>query len=63
VVERRYAGPVTYFQVALDGVALEIEVLAPSGAAAEGEAVTVSPAPRTAGGIEPRIFRRGEPGA
>ena len=57
VVERRYAGPVTYFQVALAGAStLEIEVLAPSGAAAEGDAVAVTALPD--GLIAPRIFKR-----
>jgi len=41
VTERRYAGPVSYFQVALDG-AHEVEVMAPSEAAAEGDAVAVA---------------------
>jgi ABC-type Fe3+/spermidine/putrescine transport system ATPase subunit len=55
VVERRYAGLVTYFLVDLLGGA-EIEVLAPSGAAAEGDAVAVAP---TAGDgrIVPRIWK------
>ena len=55
VVERRYAGLVTYFLVDLLGGA-EIEVLAPSGAAAEGDAVAVVP---TAGDgrIVPRIWK------
>jgi ABC-type Fe3+/spermidine/putrescine transport system ATPase subunit len=63
VVERRYAGPVTYFQVALAGASTpasaEIEVLAPSGAAAEGDAVALAPiAPGAGGKIAPRIFKR-----
>ncbi|HEV7515366.1 MAG TPA: ABC transporter ATP-binding protein [Thermoanaerobaculia bacterium] len=66
VVERRYAGPVTYFQVALEGgssaaaaTPREIEVLAPSGAAAEGNMVAVAPlAPLLDGPIVPRIFKR-----
>ncbi len=48
VVSRRYGGPVTYYRVALDeaaGAAPEIEVLAAAGAAAEGDAVRVAPAP------------------
>jgi hypothetical protein len=60
VIERRYAGPVTYYQVALAG-GLEIEVLAPAGAAAEGDAVAIAPiVPTTGDGIQPRIFRRTE---
>ena len=55
VVERRYAGPVTYFQVALEAGG-EVEVLAPSNAAAVGGAVHVAPDPR---GPAPRLFRRG----
>jgi ABC-type Fe3+/spermidine/putrescine transport system ATPase subunit len=54
VTERRYAGPVTYYQVALVAGG-ELEVLAPSGAAAVGETVRVAPEPR---GPAPRIFRR-----
>jgi ABC-type Fe3+/spermidine/putrescine transport system ATPase subunit len=54
VIERRYAGPVTYYQVAL-APGGEVEVLAPSGAAAVGDAVRVAPEPR---GPAPRIFRR-----
>ncbi|HVR96416.1 MAG TPA: ABC transporter ATP-binding protein [Thermoanaerobaculia bacterium] len=54
VTERRYAGPVTYFLVALqDG--LEIEVLAPAQAAAPGDEVSVIPGKR---GPAPRIFSR-----
>jgi ABC-type Fe3+/spermidine/putrescine transport system ATPase subunit len=53
VVSRRYGGPITYYRVAVDSprgadeaenpveVPLEIEVLAPSGAAAEGDPVRV----------------------
>ncbi len=55
IVERRYAGPVTYYQVEL-AAGGELEVLAPSGAAAVGDAVRVAPDPR---GPAPRIFRRG----
>jgi ABC-type Fe3+/spermidine/putrescine transport system ATPase subunit len=67
VTERRYAGPVTYYLVALSG-GPEIEVLAPSGAAREGEAVAVVPAAASeageAGGrIAPRIFLREKPEA
>jgi ABC-type Fe3+/spermidine/putrescine transport system ATPase subunit len=54
VTERRYAGPVTYYQVAL-AAGGELEVLAPPGAAAVGDAVRVAPDPR---GPAPRIFRR-----
>jgi ABC-type Fe3+/spermidine/putrescine transport system ATPase subunit len=54
VTERRYAGPVTYYQVAL-APGGEVEVLAPSGAAAVGDAVRVAPEPR---GPAPRLFRR-----
>jgi ABC-type Fe3+/spermidine/putrescine transport system ATPase subunit len=54
VIERRYAGPVTYYQVAL-APGGEVEVLAPSEAAAVGDAVRVAPEPR---GPAPRIFRR-----
>jgi putative spermidine/putrescine transport system ATP-binding protein len=54
VTERRYAGPVTYYQVAL-AAGGELEVLAPAGAAAVGDAVRVAPEPR---GPAPRIFRR-----
>jgi ABC-type Fe3+/spermidine/putrescine transport system ATPase subunit len=49
VVTRRYGGPVTYYRVAIDAPAggdpadgpVEIEVLAPSTAATEGDAVRV----------------------
>ena len=54
VTERRYAGPVTYYQVAL-AAGGEVEVLAPSGAAAVGAAVRVAPNPA---GPPPRLFRR-----
>ncbi len=56
VTERRYAGPVSYFLVTLDalGGGLEVEVMAPSGAAAEGDTVAVAPG---ASGPRPRIFR------
>ncbi|HYN20871.1 MAG TPA: ABC transporter ATP-binding protein [Thermoanaerobaculia bacterium] len=53
VTERRYAGPVSYFQVALDG-AQEVEVMAPSEAAAEGDTVAVA---LGTSGPQPRIFR------
>ena len=55
VVERRYAGPVSYFQVALDGH--EVEVMAPSGAAAEGDSVSVG---LGTSGPRPRIFGVGK---
>jgi putative spermidine/putrescine transport system ATP-binding protein len=54
ITERRYAGPVTYYQVAL-AAGGELEVLAPPGAAAVGDAVRVAPEPR---GPAPRIFRK-----
>jgi len=57
VVERRYAGPVSYYQVALANGG-EIEVLAPSDAAAVGDTVRVG---LDAGGPHrpaPRLFRR-----
>ena len=54
VIERRYAGPVTYYQVALVASG-EVEVLAPSGAAAPGDPVRVAPNPK---GPAPRLFRR-----
>jgi ABC-type Fe3+/spermidine/putrescine transport system ATPase subunit len=53
VTERRYAGPVSYFQVALDG-GREVEVMAPSGAASEGDTVAVA---LGTSGPQPRIFR------
>jgi ABC-type Fe3+/spermidine/putrescine transport system ATPase subunit len=56
VTERRYAGPVTYYQVAL-AAGGELEVLAPPGAAAVGDAVRVAPNPQGTGPA-PRIFRR-----
>jgi ABC-type Fe3+/spermidine/putrescine transport system ATPase subunit len=61
VIERRYAGPVTFYQVALAaGPQPEIEVLAPSGVATEGANVGVAPAATAEGAsrIAPRIFRR-----
>jgi ABC-type Fe3+/spermidine/putrescine transport system ATPase subunit len=54
VIERRYAGPVTYYQLVLVAGG-EVEVLAPSGAAAPGDAVRVAPDPK---GPVPRLFRR-----
>jgi putative spermidine/putrescine transport system ATP-binding protein len=56
IVERRYAGAVTYYQVALDDGG-ELEVLSPSGAAAVGDAVRVAPA-ASPSLPAPRIFRR-----
>ena len=53
VTERRYAGPISYFVVALDSGS-EVEVMAPSGAAAEGDPVAVAPG---TSGPPPRIFR------
>jgi iron(III) transport system ATP-binding protein len=63
VVERRYAGPVTYYQVELIGAGLEIEVAAGAGAAAPGDEVAVAPAAAKGGasgaaGPGGRIFRR-----
>jgi ABC-type Fe3+/spermidine/putrescine transport system ATPase subunit len=52
VAERRYAGAVTFYEVEL-AAGGEVEVLAPSDAAAEGQAVRVAPLP---GGLPPRIF-------
>ncbi|MFY9820705.1 MAG: ABC transporter ATP-binding protein [Thermoanaerobaculia bacterium] len=54
VIERRYAGPVTYYQVAL-AAGGEVEVLTASGAAATGDSVRVAPDPE---GPAPRLFRR-----
>ena len=54
VIERRYAGPVTYYQVALSAGS-EVEVMASSRAASVGDAVRVAPQP---GGPEPRLFGR-----
>jgi putative spermidine/putrescine transport system ATP-binding protein len=60
VIERRYAGPVTYYQVAL-AAGGEVEVLAPTGAAAVGDAVRVAPVPAGDGKAPaPRLFRRAE---
>ena len=63
VAERRYAGPVTYYQVELTGAGLEIEVAAGAGAAAPGDEVAVAPAAAKDGtvgaaGAGGRIFRR-----
>ncbi|HEX6198960.1 MAG TPA: ABC transporter ATP-binding protein, partial [Thermoanaerobaculia bacterium] len=65
VVTRRYGGPVTYYQVAVDepggprsGKApVEVEVLAPSAAAAEGDAVRVFQLEQ---GPAARVFRKAE---
>jgi ABC-type Fe3+/spermidine/putrescine transport system ATPase subunit len=59
ITERRYAGPVSYFQVALalDVDGREVEVMAPSGAAAEGDEVAVG---LGASGPRPRIFGVGK---
>ncbi|MES1239982.1 MAG: ABC transporter ATP-binding protein [Acidobacteriota bacterium] len=57
ITERRYAGPVSYFVVALDS-GPEIEVMAPSGAASEGDSVAVAPG---TSGPPPRIFRGTSP--
>jgi ABC-type Fe3+/spermidine/putrescine transport system ATPase subunit len=54
ITERRYAGPVTYFQVSL-AAGGEVEVLAASDAAAVGEEVQVVP---NAEGPMPRLFKR-----
>jgi ABC-type Fe3+/spermidine/putrescine transport system ATPase subunit len=54
VTERRYAGPVTYYQVALAGGG-EAEVLAASGAATVGDEVRVAPNPE---GPRGRVFGR-----
>jgi hypothetical protein len=53
VTERRYAGPVSYFVVTLENGS-EVEVMAPSGAASEGDTVSVAPG---TSGPSPRIFR------
>ena len=63
VVERRYAGPVTYYQVELPGAGLEIEVAAGASAAAPGDEVAVAPGDARGGAAIPaapagRIFRR-----
>jgi ABC-type Fe3+/spermidine/putrescine transport system ATPase subunit len=63
VVERRYAGPVTYYQVELaGGGGLEVEVLGGPGSAAPEDPVVVALAGPPAGAAVPapggRIFRR-----
>jgi ABC-type Fe3+/spermidine/putrescine transport system ATPase subunit len=62
VVERRYAGPVTYYQVELAGGGLEVEVLGGPATAAPDDRVVVAPdaAGVTLGGW---IFRRQAAGA
>jgi ABC-type Fe3+/spermidine/putrescine transport system ATPase subunit len=57
VVDRRYAGALTYYTVAL-AAGSEVEVLASARAARAGDAVRVAPG---AAGPRPRIFPRGEP--
>jgi len=61
VVDRRYAGPLTYYTVAL-GDGTEIEVLGGPRAASRGDAVGVAPAAGEGGGTTsgpaPRIFPR-----
>jgi len=54
ITERRYAGPVTYYQVSL-AAGGEVEVLAASGAATVGDEVSVVP---NAEGPMPRLFKR-----
>jgi ABC-type Fe3+/spermidine/putrescine transport system ATPase subunit len=54
VTERRYAGPVTYYQVAL-AAGGEVEVMAATGSAAVGEDVRVG---ANAVGPRPRVFRQ-----
>jgi ABC-type Fe3+/spermidine/putrescine transport system ATPase subunit len=56
VTERRYAGPVTYYQVDLEiGKGLEVEVLAPSGSAAIGDLFHLG---LNRNGPAPRLFPR-----
>jgi iron(III) transport system ATP-binding protein len=43
VTEKRYAGPVTYYEVELAGTGLEVEVLGGPGDAAPGDPVAVGP--------------------
>jgi ABC-type Fe3+/spermidine/putrescine transport system ATPase subunit len=54
VVERRYAGQVTYYQVELSGSGIEVEVLGGPASAAPDDVVVVAPALGSGG----RIFRR-----
>jgi ABC-type Fe3+/spermidine/putrescine transport system ATPase subunit len=63
VVERRYAGSVTYYQVELPGSGIEVEVASGAAAAVPGDEVAVAPvaAAPSGGGTPPapgRIFRR-----
>jgi ABC-type Fe3+/spermidine/putrescine transport system ATPase subunit len=63
VAERRYAGPVTYYQVELPGSGIEVEVASGAAAASPGDMVAFAPAAvaLSAGGKPPasgRIFRR-----
>ncbi len=58
VIERRYAGGVAFYQVALQAGG-EVEVLAPSGAAAVDQEVWVAPEPS---GPKPRMFAPGSAG-
>jgi ABC-type Fe3+/spermidine/putrescine transport system ATPase subunit len=62
VVERRYAGSVTYYQVEAVGAAgLEIEIAAAAAAAVPGDQVGVAPAAGKAAAAPGRIFRRSSP--
>jgi hypothetical protein len=64
VIERRYAGPLTFYAVGLDlGREVEVQVAegAASPAASPGDPVAVAPAD-AAGAPAPRIFPRGGPG-
>ncbi len=61
VVERRYAGAATYYQVELVAGGLEVEVAAGAADAAAGDQVAVAPAAGRPGGSAGRIFRR-QPG-
>jgi len=56
VVDRRYAGALTYYTVAL-AAGPEVEVLAPASVSRPGETVHVAPGEA---GPRPRIFRGGE---
>jgi ABC-type Fe3+/spermidine/putrescine transport system ATPase subunit len=59
VTERRYAGVVTFYVVELKAGG-EMEVLAPSSAAAEGDVVRIAPIASASGGLPPRIFLQRE---
>jgi ABC-type Fe3+/spermidine/putrescine transport system ATPase subunit len=64
VVERRYAGSVTYYQVEITGAAgLEVAVAAGAAAASPGDEVAVAPAAGKAAAAPGRIFRRSRPGS